>query len=83
MNLIIYLSVFLQILLLANVYEGIGSIKEPYNNQGYLGGLGVEPNNLVYTYNFEKNVWKLFIELDSLFIENYSCTTYFSKDGQR
>ena len=67
----------------ANVYEGIGSIKEPYNNQGYLGGLGVEPNNLIYTYSFEKNVWKLFTQLDSLFIENYSCTTYFSKDGQR
>ena len=57
--------------------------KTPYDSIGYLGGLGVVPNNLVYTYDFETNSWNQFIKLDTLFIENYSCTTHFTKNGNR
>ena len=57
--------------------------KNPYDSIGYLGGLGVVPNNLVYTYDFETNSWNQFIRLDSLMIENYSCTTHFTKNGNR
>ena len=57
--------------------------KELSNQNGFLGAPGVVPNNLIYTYNFETNHWNKFIELNSILIENYSCTTHFTKRGER
>ena len=54
-----------------------------YNIKGYLGGVGVVPNNLIYTYNFKTNSWNQFTKLDTKLIENYSCTTHFTKNGNR
>ena len=56
--------------------------KNPNNIQGYLGGTGVISNNLTYIYNFKTNLWEQFIQLDSMNIESYTCTTYYSKDGK-
>ena len=56
--------------------------KNPNNIQGHLGGTGVIANNLTYIYNFKTNLWEQFIQLDSMNIESYTCTTYYSKDGK-
>ena len=57
--------------------------KRHSNNIGFFGGLGVEPNNLVYIYDFAANSWTKFTQLNDVFINKYSCTTFIPKDGIR
>ena len=57
--------------------------KKYSNYMGYFGGHGVEPNNLVYIYDFATNSWSKFTQLDDQYINKYTCTTYISKVGKR
>ena len=53
------------------------------NNFGLFGDLGVVPNNLVYVYDFVANSWTKFTQLNDVFINKYSCTTFIQKEGTR